>query len=818
MGTLTFDLRDALKSLRREPGYGAAVALTLAVTIGATTAVFSIVNGVLLRPLAYREPDRLLAIQEIVPELRHLYPSLSANPRHYAVWRARASSFEQIAEYQIVPLTLTNAGDPAQLDVVVTTGNLFDVIGFGVARGRTLRVDDERMNGDPVVVITDQLWRQRFNADAAVVGRPAVLDGTPRTIVGVLGPELRFPHGSGLDALARSARPPDAFVPLRINPERFSANGEYNYSVLGRLRRGVPVERALAELNVLQADIAATMIKRPGLQARVVPLMTVVVGDARRGLLLLLGAIAAVLLIACANLANLSLTRTLSHARDAAIRAALGASRSRLVRRVVVEQTALALIGGALGLAVAQAALVIFVKTAPIDLPRVDEVALDVRVIAFAAAVSVFAGLLVAMVPAWRLAGGDVQHTLRAAGPGTTAERGGLRARAALLTTQVALSVTLLVVTMLLAVSFVHVMNVPRGFVSDRVLVMSVALPGARYADAKPRVTAYDRILDEVRAVPGVARAAWSSVLPLTGQTWVDALEPEDRPDAPRDARVANYRFVGADYFAALSIPIRRGRALTPADFEGARTTMAAVISERAAAQLWQGVDPIGRRFHRGDPDEKAFEIVGVAGDVRTSIESVPPLMVYVPYVYRSRTRASLIVQAAASTPPETLTNPVRQAVWRIEREAAIADVRPMEALVDSAVGGRRYQTSLFVAFGGVALFIAVLGVYAATAYGISRRRREMNIRVALGARPAQVRALVVRQGFSPVAVGLGAGIAGALAISSLVASLLYDVRARDPRILAVVVAAVGAIGLLACIVAAKQGLRLNPASALRDE
>jgi predicted permease len=588
--------------------------------------------------------------------------------------------------------------------------------------------------------------------------------------------------------------------------------------VFGRLKPGITLERGLAELNVLQADVAATLTHQPGLKARVEPLMDAVVGRARRGLLVLVGAIGAVLLIACANLANLSLTRSLARARDAAVRAALGAGWRRLVAHVVVEQLVLAAAGGTLGLAVAQASLGAFVRTAPIDLPRIAEVGLNGRVLAFAALMSIAAGLLVSVLPAWRLAGRDVQPALRASGPATTGDRGGLRARAALLAAQVALSVTLLVVTILLAVSFVRLLRVDRGFVADRVLAVDVTLPGVRYTPVNGLERAYDRMLAGVRALPGVDHAAWVSNLPLTGESWVDAVRPKDQREPSREIPLANYRFVAPDFFETLSIPVTRGRSLIPADLDSSRTTIPAVISRRTAERMWPGVDPIGRRFNKsGGPNDKPFEVVGVCADgYPARLDVAPPMMVYVPYSYRSRAKASLVIRSGADL--SALTSAVRQAIWRVDPEVAIANARPMEQIVDAAVGGRRYQMTLFIAFGAVGLLIAILGVYAVTAYAVARRRREMNIRVALGARPSQVVGLVVGQGFAPVAAGLAAGIAGALAAGAVVGRLLFDTRARDPIVIAATAALVGVIGLAACVFAARHGLVLNPAAALREE
>lgn len=814
---MTFHVHDAVKSVRHDPAFSVTVILTLALTTGATTAVFSVVDGVLLRPLAYRESHRLVVVQEIVPELVGLYPTLPVNVRHFAVWRARATSFEAVAAFHTLPLTLTAAGEPAQLEVVASSGTLFDVLGSGAALGRTLRAGDEDMSREPVIVLTDRLWRERFGANPAVVGRAAVLDGVPRTIVGVLDATFRFPTGEGLGRLSGTTTLPDAFVPLRVDPEKASPNGEYNYAVIGRLKAGITPVQAQAELNVLQGDVAATLTHRPGLKARLEPLMDAVVGRARRGLVLLMGAIGAVLLIACANLANLSLTRALSRARDVAVRAALGASRGRLISQAVVEQMLLACVGGVLGLGVARLALAVFVRSAPIGLPRVGEVVLDGRVLLFAAVTSLGAGLLVAILPAWRLAGRDVQQVLRGTGPATTADRGGLRARATLLAVQVALSVTLLAAATLLAASFVRVLRVDRGFVPDHVLAVDVTLPGARYAARQPRVDMYDRILAAVSVLPGVDSAAWTSNLPLTGESWVDAILPASSTEVPREVPVANYRFVSPDFFRVLSVPVTSGRSLVAGDLDATRAATAAVISLRTAERMWPGNDPIGRRFTRGDPNEKPFEVVGVCADGYPSrLDAAPPMMVYVPYTYRSRTRAALVIRASGDL--RSLTGAVRNAIWQADPEIAIANARPMDQIVDAALGSRRYQATLFVVFGVVALLIATLGVYGVTAYGLSRRRREMNIRVALGASRAQVMRLVVVEGFSPVAAGLAAGVGGAAALGSILSSLLFDVRARDPLVLTIVVALVGGIGLLACLVAARQGLVLNPAAALRQE
>jgi len=812
MTQLSFDLRDILRGLRRDRAYTSTVVLTLALTIGASTAVFSIVDGVLLKPLAYRESQRLVSIKEIwhgfAPRLR----AIEVNEQHFEYWRQHSRTFASMAQFIVLPANLSGVGDAAQILVARTSGSLFELLQVQPALGRTLMTSDEPSSQREVVVITDACWRQRFGSDRAVVGRTIAIDGTPRTIVGVLRSDFRLPT----DRLSI----PDAFVAIHMDTERVGWWGDHNNEAIGRLRAGVTPDQARAELDVLQTqvgDIATKEAKEPvTLASFVAPLADTLVGKARQGLLLLLGAIAAVLLIACSNLANLSLTRTMGRLRDAGIRSALGASRARLAGRAALEQLVLSVAGGALGIAVARGALQIFVRTAPIDLPRASEVSIDARVLAFAAGVSIAAGAVVAILPAWRTARRNVEHTLRAGALTTTSDRVGLRTRGTLLALQVALSLTLLVVTGLLGTSFARLMQVDRGFVADRVLLVPLSMPATRYENESVRQTTYDRLIATMHTLPGVASASTLSAPPLTGSGQVNVIAPDGSALPRSEQPSANFRFVGPEFFRTLGIAVLRGRAFTDAD-RGPGHAMPAVISEPTAQRLWPGQDPIGQRFSRGIPGEAGFLVVGVVADAKlTSLERTPPLMVYLPYWWRTRASTSLLIKGAAD--PSALMPAVRRAVQAIDPEIAIGDARSLDALVDTSVAARRYQMQLFVAFGFVALFIATLGVYAVTSYGVAQRRREMNIRVALGARPGQVLAMVMKQGLGPILGGVAAGTVAALSIGSLVASLLFDVQPRDPAIIGGVVVLVAGVGVLACFVAARQRLSIEPAAALREE
>jgi predicted permease len=807
MRALIFDIRDALRGFRRDRAYAATVVLTLALTIGATTAVFSIVNGVLLQPLSYPEPQRLVALREVWRQAADRTGTLEVNERHFEYWRAHTTSFASMAQFRITSGNLTGTGEAAQIVLGRSSGSLFEVLGKDAALGRTLAATDDPEGTPDVVTISDSLWRQRFAADVGVVGRPMVLDGKTYTIVGVLHPDFHLPDDS---------QHVDAFVPIRVN---VGWVGDHNDQAIGRLRRGVTIEQARAELDVFQkqvSELASNESHEPViLSSAVTPLAEHVVGTARRGLLLLLGAIAGVLLIACSNLANLALTRTLGHAREAAIRSALGASRRRLLARTLLEQLLLSAIGGFLGLWIAWLGLGVFVRTAPIDLPRVKDVTLDGRVLAFAATISMLTGLLVALVPAWRAGRRDTQAALRAGAMSVTGDRWAQRSHAALLGLQVALSVTLLVVTTLLGTSLLRVLNVDRGFTSAQVLAVDLALPGSRYADEPVRQTAYDRLIAAVRAIPGVQSVTTTSLLPLrAGQS--NFIVPEGSTTPIFDQPTANFRFVAPEFFRTLSVTILRGRSFTDTERDPERPAPA-LVSQPVAGRLWPGQDPLGKRFSRGIPNEQGFEVVGVVTDARlASLDRTPPLMVYLPYWWRSRPATSLLIKTAVD--PSAMVASVRRAVHAIDPEIAVGQSRPLDDLIDAAVAGRRYQARLFVAFGFVALFIAMVGVYAVTSHAISRRRREMNIRVALGAPLAQVVGLILRQATTPVLAGLVAGTIGALALGSVVASLLFQVRARDPLIVTAVVMVVGSISLATSLFATRRRLTVDPASALREE
>ncbi|HTK28192.1 MAG TPA: ABC transporter permease [Vicinamibacterales bacterium] len=813
MSGLAFDLKDLVRGLVRTPAYAVTVIATLALTIGATAAIFSIVDHVLLEPLAYREPQRLVWLREIWRQANERNAAFEVNERHFEYWRAHARSFESMAQFFARPADLTGPADAVPIVVVRASGTLFDVLGTKPALGRLLTAADEPSGAEEVIVVTDALWHDRLGADPAAIGRPLVVDGRPRTVVGVLPVGFQLPETGGLSGRF------DAVMPLHMDAETVGWTGDHNNNAVARLAPGVTADAATAELDVLQRQVGtiatAEAHETVTLASRVLPLTDTVVGRSRRGLVLLFAAVVAVLLIACSNVANLSLTRTLNRLRETAIRSALGASRGRLVWRAAGEALLLAAAGGALGIWLAWLGLAVFVRTAPLDLPRAAGVTLDARVVLFTALVSAVTGVVVAALPVWRLAVRDVEAALRAGSSAVTGDRAGRRARSGLVALQVGLTVALLVVTSLVGLSLVRVMRLDRGFDADRVLAVSVMLPPTRYAAPASQLDVYDRLLAAVQAQPGVSYATTTSMLPLAGSGQVNFIVADGSRRPIFEQPSANFRFVAPAFFRTLGISILRGRSFT-ADERDPAQPAPVVVSQPLAERLWPGEDALGKLFSRGYQQEQGFVVVGVVADVRmTSVEGTPPLMVYVPYWWRTRASTSLLVRTAGE--PAALMPAVRRAVRAIDPEIALGDARPLTAMVDRSMAPRLYQTRLFVAFGLAALFIALVGVYAVTAYSLSRRRRELNIRVALGASRPQVLGMVLGQGALPLAAGIAGGVAAALAAGRFVAALLFGVQPHDPIVVSGVAVLVGIAGVAASFAAARHALAIDPAGALRD-
>jgi len=805
------DLRYAVRGLRRAPRFALAAVLTLALGLGATTVVFSLVDHVVLRPLAYRDPGRLVVVREVVGHLRKVYPTMPANASHFLEWRRACAACEGLAAVKRASPTLGAPGrDPERLGAARVSATLFPLLGVSPALGRGFREDEDAEGGGHVVVLSDGFWRREFGADPSVVGRAITLNDAPYTVIGVLPAGFSLPTGDALGAGAGLPHELDVYTPLALDPHERTAQGEFDYVVLARLRPGATVEQARAQLDAVEARFAERM--GTTFQAAVVPLHAQVVGGAGRPLLLLLAAVGAVLLIVCVNLANLLLARHAARRREAAVRVALGAGAARLARLALVESAAVAVAGGLLGVLLARWGLGALVALAPATLPRVGEVTLDGRVFGAATLVTALVGLLVGVVPAVRAGRADPGEALKAGGRTATAGPDARRRRALFVGAQVAFSTVLLMAAGLFLRSFVRVLHVDRGFATEHVLALDVALPRGAYGSDAQRGQFYDRALAEVAAVPGVTAVAAASALPLEGEVFINAVQRAEDGGAGGEPPQANFRFVSPGYFAAVGTPLRRGRAFA----DGDRTRWVVVVSERVARALWPGQDPLGRRVLAGDNNPPA-EVVGVAADVHTStLESDGSLVIYLPLWEYPPRQGTVVARTGAD--PGAATAAARAALRRADPLVAVPRVRTMAEVVSAATAARRFQLGLLAIFAAMALLTAGVGIYGVIAQSLAARAGEIGTRLALGARPADVLRLGLGEGLAPVGIGLAAGVAGALAAGRGLQSLLFEVRPADPLTVAGVGAVLGLVAAAAYAIPARRAAAGDPARVLRLE
>jgi predicted permease len=809
MSHLPQDLKYAIRSLARQPGFTVVAVLTLALGIGANTAIFSIVNGVLLRPLAYPQPQQLYVVREIVPQWKQ-FASLQANLPDFQIWQKQVHSFEGVAIAEEISADLTGVGEPEQIEGMRVSASLFDVLGVPPALGSGfVRQEDDAGQGH-VVVLTDQFWRSRFRADRSILGKTITLDGFPHTVVGVLPP-------SG--ALSEFASAADFFEPLN-GPKDYETGliGEFDFLAIARLKPDVAPRQALAELNLVQAQIAKRDNEGLDLRAELLPLQGQIVGPARNGLLMLLGAVGAVLLIVCVNLANLLLARVPGRLRESAIRTALGATRRRLLTQLLTESALLAVAGGALGVLVAASAVDALVRAGPGFLPRLAEVQVDARVLGFAVLVSVLTAAIFGVLPAWRVAHVEPQETLKSGGTTTTESRRTRRLRQTLVGFQVGLCTLLLTVAGLLSSSLFHVLQVNPGFSIDHVLAAGVALPPQSYSKPEVRLHFYNQVLAGIRAIPGVQSAAWVSILPLGSEGSVTGIDVPGAHQNEALAPAANYRDVSPDYFSTMKIPLITGRIFSESD----RGQNVVVVSQSVAERFWPGENPIGKTcltYWGPAPQQK---VIGVVSDIHAvSLDQPPVMMVYVPDWFGN---AHLGVPPGASFVVRTATDPlgaataVRGVIHRVDPDVPIARLFPMTHLVLASVAVRGFQMSLALLFALSALFLAALGIFGVVAYSVEQRRHEFGIRMAVGAQARDLLGMILAQGMLPVTAGLAGGIFAALFAGQLVRSLLFGISAFDPLTTACVVIVVSTAGLAACWIPARRAMRIDPMAALRHE
>ncbi len=799
--------------LRKAPGFSTVAVATLALGIGANTAVFSLVDTAILRPLAYRDGGRLCNIHEVVPKFAYLAPLVPVNALHFLEWRKSAHSFEQMALIAGDVANLTGSGDPQRVNRARVSPALFRMLGVEAQIGRTL-LDEEDVHGkDDVVVIDHDLWESRFGGDPGIVGKTLKMNDRSYRIVGVLPASFHFPKLSQLYAMTIAEERPQIWKPFALRDEEKDEMGDFNFVCIAKLRPGATAEQAEAELNGIQAGITAKLPEKVELRAHVVGLQDQITGRARGGLELMLAAVAAVLLIACVNIANLLLARATGRRRELAVRTALGAGAGRLMRQMLAESVLLSAIGGALGMAVAYGGIRAIMAYAPVDLPRMDEIRPDLRLLAFNIAVSLGAGLLFGLLPAWRYAKADPQEALQAGSRGSTGSRASGRVRNVLVAAEVGLSAVCLIAGGLLLRSFVNLLHVDKGFETERIVTTDLTLPYSRYGDAKAEAEFERRLLEKVTAIPGMASAGVSNQLPLAGEGNNNMIMPEGANLSMMDRPLADNRDVNPDYFRTMGIRLLAGRYFDEHD----RGKLVAVISAMTAARLWPGQNAVGKRLIRGGADARPVEVVGVVADIRgASLIHAPSNTVYVPYWQDTRYTVSVAVRTAL--PASTAGTALRAAVRQLDPEMPAPVIRTMDERMAESVAPRRFQMTLVLLFGAAALLLASLGIYGVVAYSVGQRTSEMGIRMALGARPGAISGMVLRQGMAPVLAGLAAGVAGSLALGQLLGSLLFGVKATDPATMAGVVLVLAAVAALASWVPARRATRIDPAVALRGE
>jgi putative ABC transport system permease protein len=714
-----------------------------------------------------------------------------------------------MAVFETASPSLTGVGEPERLDGARVSPNLLRILGASIAFGRDFTDDEEQEGRQYSAILTDSFWRRRFQADPAIVGRTITLDGRPFTVAGVLRPDFRF-HNRNMFGMGQAiATRTDLFLPKSFSQEELAQlNGRHNYGVIARLAPGASPVRAAAEMEAVQARMEQLAGEKINQKVNIEPLQESVVARARRGLYILMGAVALLLLLVCANLANLLLARGERRARELAVRAALGAGRVQLARHALLESCLIAAVGTLLACGVAAVALQLLKNYAPLYIPRLEEVRLDARVIAFTALLAAATAALFGLLPAWRAGAADPQDMLRTGPRGATSIRGGARLRSLLVACEAGLGALLLVLAGLLLSSYVRLARADKGFHAPTVLAVEIGL-GSKYREPEAREAFYRKALGFLASHPGVESAAIASLLPLLGETWVDGVFPPGRAGAPQDIPV-NVRFISGAYFQTMGIPLRAGRPFLDSD-RGRKVTL---LSAGLAAAFWPGQDAVGRMACRGEKD--CYEVVGVVQDVRADAHKPAVPMMYRPFWDWMPYRTTLVARAASG--PLSIAGAMRAAVRQADPDVPLPRFRTMADVFDESVATRRLQMLLAAAFAVMALVVACLGIYAVVSYSVARRTAEMGIRAALGARPGDLRLLVLRQGLAPVLAGLLAGLAAAFAAGHLLASQLYEINGRDPLTLAAVAGSLASAALLACLVPALRASRSDPLTALRYE
>ncbi len=798
------DVKYAARSFAKTPSFTLAVVATLALGIGASTAIFSMVNGILLQPLPLHDPHRLVYINELSPTGL----TMSVSWPNYLDWIARLQSVSAIADSREEALTLTGVERAQRIRARRATAGFLSVIGARPALGNDFSTGADRPNAPGEVLIGDGFWRTQLGADAGVLGRTIILDGVVYTVVGVLPPDFQY------------IRSYDAFVsmgPISGTQQLLERGNHSGFNVVARLKPGVEVETVDRELKTIASSLEREYPKtNSGVTAFAQPLTDRIVSDIRPTLLALLGAVGFLLLIACVNVANLLIARGAARQHELAVRAALGGGRARLIAQMLVESSVISSIGGVLGIGLAFLLLRALISVAPEGLPRLDSVRLDGAALAFAMAASAVCGMVFGLFPAFQASGVEGQQALvRTRSTGASARSH--RLRRALMVVETALAIVLLTGAGLTMRTLQEITRLDSGIQTDHVLTMRVMLAGELWTEARRR-NFFGDFAAKIRAVPGVTKAALAYSLPIDGSMWNSVFVAADKPVTVRaETPSAAFSPVGPEYFDTLGMRVVRGRVLDDRDGDGA--PLVVVVNETLARRIWPGEDPVGKQLKQGWSDSRGpwREVVGVVGDVKfEGLTENTPMQVYVPLMQNPVRMLAAVVRTA--TPPAVMTPALKDVVNGMDKDLPVYAVRTMDSILDTSIAQRRMSMVVFGVFAGVALVLASIGLYGVVAHGVTERTHEIGVRMALGAERRHVLALVVRQGLSMAMVGTAVGIVAALALSRLIESLLFHVKPTDPTTFGLVIATLLGVAALACYVPAWRATRVNPTQALRAE
>ena len=833
MDTLSQDFRYALRMLFKKPGFTAIAVMTLAVGIGANTAIFSVVDAVLLRSLPYPDADRLVMLWSTM-QAQGVPTSGSAMP-DYREWRDQSQSFEGLGGFYYGDFNLSGANrEPARVQGAYITANLFPVLGIAPALGRGFSSEEEQFGRHHVALLSNGLWQRRYGADPQIIGRTVTLGGDSYTVVGVMPKGMAFFDNQ-----------PDVelWTPIAFAPgDNYDTRNNHFVNLVGRLKPGVALQQAQSEVSAIADRMAEQEKGNEGLGALLVPVRDQLTGDVRLAVLVLLGAVAFVLLVACVNVANLLLARAAGREKELAIRSSLGATRGRLIRQLMLESLPLGLLGGGAGLLLAVWGMEALVSMLPASVPRYNAITIDARVLVFTLGVSLLTTLIFGLLPAFQIARVDVQNALNESGRSGTASRRQGRLRDMLVAVEMALALVLLIGAGLMIQSFMKLRQVDTGFSAQNILTMRIPLPDSKYpvpqALNSPTPTGlnfYDQLIERVKALPDVQSAAVSTMLPLgAGSGWGKFFSVEGRPAPPSIEQVPLVRFalISSDYLRTMGIALREGRAFTEQDTE--KSQPVALINETVAKRFFSDEDPVGKTIWMGPPEsllppeaqtpENRFirrTVVGVVADVKgSSLEQSGRAEVYVPYhqYRREGWTNGLMLAVRSSNGSEKLLNGIREQVTALDADQPITNVATMEERFSKSLAQARFSMLLLGLFAGVALLLAGVGIYGVMSYVVTQRTHEVGIRMALGAQASDVLRLVVGQGMKVAFIGIGIGLIAAVALTRVMRTLLFGVSTTDPLTFTIIALLLAAVALGACFIPARRATKVDPMVALRYE